>query len=347
MAMEKKQLLIVDDTEIDRIILKSILSEEYAIHEAVSGSMAIEYISKINEQLDAILLDVSMPNIDGFDVLKFMRDKGIVDIPVFLITAEPTRDKVERALLFNVDEFIGKPFDKEDLLRRLRSRLGVIPVFDPAKDDINMTREYIADLEEFYRTYLGNFGKSDIRCRVMVDLMRILLNKYNHNTKGRELDSESIELISKAAYFCDIGEILIPDKRLQAIIGTAATPEGGAMLNHTLLGSKIIRLNRAKECSFFVEVCASMCLRHHERYDGEGYPDGIVGKNNSIYNQLCRLVDTFEQRRSKFYGSSATPVKFVIKRLLNDDPGMVSEEVYDLLDDCELEIVDYFLKNKF
>lgn len=346
MAIDKKQLLIVDDTEIDRIILKSILSDEYSVHEAVSGSMAIEYITKIKDQLDAILLDVSMPHIDGFDVLKFMRDKGIDEVPVFLITAEPTRDKVERALQFNVDEFIGKPFDKADLLRRLRSRLGVIPAFDPKKDNLTVTREYIADLEAFYKTYLTNFGKTDTRYRVMVDLMKMLLNRYNHTTKGRELDAESIELISRAAYFCDIGEILIPDKRLQAILGTAATPENGAMLNHTILGANIIHLNRAKECSFFVEICASMCMRHHERYDGQGYPDGIVGKNNSLYNQLCRLVDTFEQRRSKFYGNSAMPVKFVIKRLLNDDPGMVSEEVYDLMDDCELEIVDYFLKNK-
>jgi len=342
---ERKQLLIVDDTEIDRIILKSILNEEFVVHEANSGSMAFEYITKMRETLDAILMDISMPNIDGFDVLKFMRDKGVYDVPVFLITAEPTRENVEKALQFGVDEFISKPFEKEDLLRRLRSRLGVTPVYDPEKDDMNVTLEYISDLEAFYKSYMQNFGKTDTRCRVMVDLMRILLNKYSHY-KGVDIGNETVELVSRAAYFCDIGEILIPDKRLQALIGQSATEEGGANLDHNVLGYNIIRLNRAKECGFFVEICSSMCLRHHERWDGKGYPDGIVGKNNSIYNQMARLMDAFEQRRSKFYGSSATPVKFVIKRLLNDDPGMVSQTVYDLLDDCEMEIMDYFLKNK-
>lgn len=346
MAQDKKQLLIVDDTEIDRVILKSILSDDYAVHEAVSGSMAFEYITRIREQLDGILLDISMPNINGFDVLQFMREKEINEIPVFLITSEPTRENVMKALEYGISEFIIKPFVRDDLLRRLRSRLGVIPVYDPEVDNIKVTREYITDLQVLYKTYLTNMGKSDTRYRVMTDLMQILLTKYNHSTKGTELNSDSIELISKAAYFCDIGEILIPDRRLQAIIGQAAPGEGEGNLNHNILGSNLIRLNRAKECNFFVEICSSMCLRHHERFDGEGYPDGIRGKNNSIYNQMCRLLDAFEQRRSKFYGNSAMPVKFVIKRLLNDDPGMVSPKVYDLLDDCEIEIVDYFRKAK-
>lgn len=343
-ANEKRQLLIVDDTDIDRLILKSILEDEFCIHEANSGSFAFEYISRFREDLDAILLDISMPHIDGFDVLRFMREKGIDDIPVFLITAEPTRDRVERALQYGVDEFISKPFNKEDLLQRLRSRLGVIPVFDPEKDDMTKTREYIANLETVYDTYLKNFGKSNLHCRVRVELMRILLNKYNYISRDKPLDGDSIELISRAAYFCDIGEMLIPDKRLQAIGGSL---KEGESLDHNRLGASIIRLNQAKECSFFVEICSSMCLRHHERWDGKGFPDGIVGKNNSIYNQMCCLVDAFEQRRSKFYGNSAMPVKFVIKRLINDDPGMVSEEVYDLLDDCTLEIVDFFLKKHF
>ena len=336
---EKKQLLIVDDTDIDRTILKSILNEEFIVHEANSGSMAFEFITRMREALDAILLDISMPNIDGFDVLKFMRDKGMNDIPVFLITAEPTRENVEKALAFEVDEFIGKPFEKNDLLRRLRSRLGVTPVYDPEKDDMTITKEYISDLEAFYQAYMKNFGKNDDHCRVMVDLMKILLTKYSHS-KGVELDNNSIELISRAAYFCDIGEILIPDKRLQALIG-----QDGANFDHNLMGYNLVRLNRAKECSFFVEICSSMCLRHHERWDGKGFPDGIVGKNNSIYNQIARLLDTFEQRRSKFGGGSS-PVKFLIKRLLSDAEGMVSKPVIELMEESEAEIVDYFMRNK-
>lgn len=339
---DRKQLLIVDDTEIDRIILKSILSKDFDIMEASSGNMAFEYITTREDQIDAILLDISMPHIDGFDVLRFMEDKGIMHIPVFLVTAETTRDNVEKAMQHNIAEFIGKPFDRDDVLRRLRSRLGITPTYDLSKEDLKVTRAYISDLQVFYKKYLSNFGKSDTHYKAMVDLMKILLNQYNRGQREGKLSPESIELISKAAYFCDIGEIIIPDMRLQALSGLDA---GQALQkNHTVFGSDFIRLNHSKSCEYFVEICASMCLHHHERYDGTGYPAGLYGENNSIYNQMCGLVDEFEQMRSKFYGDKFRPVKFVIKRLVNNDEGRVSPALASLLENCEPILMDYFTK---
>ncbi len=342
MAQERKRLMIVDDTEIDRIILKSILCRDFEVLEANSGNMAFEYLTTQGSHLDAILLDISMPHIDGFDVLKFMEDKGLNQIPVFLVTAEPTRDNVEKAIRYNVAEFIGKPFDREDVLRRLRSRLGLTPVYDLKNEDLKETWAYISDLESAYKRYLSNFGKDDTHYAVMVDLMRILLTYYNKYLRDDKLTQDGIELISKAAYFCDIGEMFIPDKRLQIMSG-GASPQELAQA-HTQLGSSLIRLNRAKSCEYFVEVCASMCLHHHERFDGQGYPDGLMGDNNSMFNQLCRLVDEFENMRSKFYGDKARPVKFVVKRLVNDDTGLVSPKVAALLEDCEPQIYNFFMK---
>lgn len=342
MSQERKQLLIVDDTEIDRIILKSILSTEFDILEANSGNMAFDYITTKSDQLDGILLDISMPHIDGFDVLRFMADKGVTQIPVFLVTAEPTRENVERAMQYNIAEFIGKPFDREDILRRLRSRLGIIPVYNLTNEDLKITMAYISDLEALYKNYLANFGKDDAHCSIMTDLMRILLTYYNKNVREIKLNPTAIDLISKAAYFCDIGEMFIPDKRLQLMGGQTRIQD--QQQTHTLLGANLIRLNRSKSCEYFVEICASMCLHHHERYDGKGYPDGLYGDNNSLFNQLCRLVEEFEQMRSKFYGDKAKPVKFVIKRLVGDNSGIVSSKLYALLEDCEPQIINYFMK---
>ncbi len=343
MAQEKRQLLVVDDSEVDRIILKSILANEFTLQEATNGSMAIEFITRIRDQLDAILLDISMPHITGFDVLQFMRDKGTNDLPVFLITSEATRENVERAQAFNVEEFICKPFVKDDILRRLHSRLGVIPEFDPKKEDISETKAYIAALQDIYQRYLANFGKKDDRYRVMVDLMRILLTRYSRTKQGKWVDADCVELISQAAYFCDIGEMLIPDKRMQLLEGQTAIAE--TQQQHTVLGASLVRLNQAKTCGYFVEICSGMCLHHHERFDGTGYPDRIRGKNNSVFNQVCRLVDDFEDKRSKFYGNSTRPIKFIIKRILGDDPGMVNKDVLQLLEDCEPQILDYFSRS--
>lgn len=344
MAQERKQLLIVDDTEIDRIILKSILSREFDIVEASSGNMAFDYITKQGDRLDAILLDIAMPHIDGFDVLRFIADKQMTHIPVFLVTAEPTRDNVERALQYNIAEFIGKPFDREDVLRRLRSRLGVIPEFDMKNEDLKQTWAYIADLESIYKTYLSNFGKTDTHYKIMSDLMRILLVNYNKTSRELRMNNDAVELVSKAAYFCDIGEMLIPDRRLQIMSAGSQGNFQDLQRTHPQLGSSFIRLNRAPSCAYFVEVCASMCLHHHERFDGKGYPDGIVGKNNSVFCQLCRLVDEFDEMRSKFFGDKARPVRFVTKRLAGEAGAMVDEMLLALLEDCEPQIADYFMK---
>lgn len=342
MAQDRKRLLIVDDTKIDRIVLKSILNNDFEVLEASSGNMAFEYITTRRDQLDVILLDLSMPHIDGFDVLKFMQEKGIDDIPVFVVTAEPTRDNVERALQYNVGEFIGKPFDKDDILWRLRSRLGIIPDYDLQKEDLTETGKYISELEVVYKTYLNNFEKDDAHNKTVSDLMKIMLNAYCKSNRNVKLSSDNIKLISKAAYFCDIGNILIPDKQMQIMTGHTRTQE--LQKKHTLYGSNLIKLNRSTRCRYFVEVCSSMCLHHHERFDGKGYPYGIIGKNNSIYNQMCRVIDEFEDKRSKFYGDGTKPIKFVIRRLVNDDTGMVSKEVYNLLEECEPQFFNYFLK---
>lgn len=342
MSQDRKKLLIVDDTDIERILLKSILCKEFDLLEASSGNAAFEYIAAKGSQIDGILLDIAMPNIDGFDVLKFMADKGLDNIPVFLVTAEPTRENVEKAIQYNVSGFIGKPFDREDVLRRVRSRLGLIPDFNLSPEDMRATQAYISELEILYNQYLTNFGKDATRYKVMEALMNILLTNYSRTLRDAKLTPDSIKLISKAAYFCDIGEMLIPDKRLQTLV--VHTEVQDLHLNHPALGASLIRLNRAKSCEYFVEVCSSMCLHHHERYDGQGYPDGLLEENNSVYNQMCRLVDEFEMMRSKFYGDKSRPVKFVIRRLVNDSSGMITPMLYYLLEDCEQQITNYFVK---
>ncbi len=342
MAQERKRLLIVDDTEIDRIILKSILNVDFDIEEADNGNSAFEYITTKGDQLDAILLDIAMPHINGFDVLRFMKDKEITQIPVFLMTAEPTLDNVQKAIAHKIAGFIGKPFDREDVPRRLRSRLGVVPTYDLKNEERKATAAYIADLEVLYQKYLSNFGKDDARYQTMKDIMQILLHGYERKQWDIKVNPKSIDLISQAAYFCDIGEMLIPDKRLQNIEGSGRSQE--LQQSHTMLGDSLLRLNKAKNCEYFVEICSGMCLHHHERFDGQGYPHGLKGKANSLFNQMCRLVDEFVQQRSKFYGNGAKPVKFVIRRLINDYEGMVDPRLYSLLEDCEQQIVDYIVK---
>ena len=124
MANYNKTVLIVDDSETDRDALRSILSE-FKLIEAESGYAAQTVITERRFDLDAIFLDVSMPGLDGFGVLRNMEGKGIHNIAVFMVSSEATTENVKKAARFNVAGFIKKPFDRGDVLSRLKTNLGI------------------------------------------------------------------------------------------------------------------------------------------------------------------------------------------------------------------------------
>lgn len=343
MAEKDRTILIVDDSEIDRTILRNILEDNFEVMEAENGFSAIEVVTENRKKLDAIMLDISMPHISGFDVLRLLRDNDLSHIPVFLISAEATKENVMRAAQFNVSEFISKPFDKDDILMRTKSVLGVTTEYWLVMEDIVQMQQYIEKLEGFYKLWFANFGKDDHHYRKMTDLMKILLNRYSLKHKDANLDKEKIELISRAAYFCDIGMMMVPEK----MASFSRDPDKLEQLtkNHTKFGSTIIKLGETKRCEFFVSVCSDMCLNHHERYDGGGYPRGIGGKNLSVYSQMCRLVDEFDNMYSKLFGENDMQINLVVKQLLRRE-GLVSEELMSLLDDCKQNFITYYTKKK-
>lgn len=341
MANKERTILIVDDSEIDRKILRNILEENFEVMEAENGFTAIEIIASQKDKIDAIMLDISMPHISGFDVLRLLKDNDLSYIPVFLITAEATKENVVRAAQFNISEFISKPFDRDDILQRTKSLLGVTIQYWLTVDDIVQMRQYIEKLEAFFKLYLLNFDKQDGHYKRMTDLMQIMLNRYSMKHKDAHLDKEKIEIISKAAYFCDIGLVMVPDR--MAVF--SKDPEKYDMLtkNHTKYGSTIVKLGENKACEFFVSICSEMCLNHHERFDGFGYPRGLGGKNLSVYSQLCRLADEFDTLFSKLYGGNEMQVNLVMKQVIRDT-GLVSEELMSLFEDCKQSFIGYYSK---
>ncbi len=343
MENKDRTILIVDDSEIDRQILSNILDENFAVMEAENGFTAIEMVTEHKNEIDAIMLDISMPHISGFDVLRLLRDNGLSHIPVFLITAEATKENVIRAAEFKITEFISKPFDRDNILHRVRSMLGITTQYWLTMEDIVEMRQYIEKIEAVYKIYLSNFEKDEAHYRRMTDLMQILLNRYALKHKEEQLDKEKIEIISKAAYFCDIGFMLVPDK----MASFSRDPERYELIarNHTKFGSSIVKMGESKRCEFFVMVCSDMCMNHHERYDGYGYPRGLAGKSLTVYSQLCRLVDEFDKRFSKLYGGNDIQVGLVMKQIIKDE-GLVTPELLSLFEDCKPNISGYYAKKK-
>lgn len=340
MEKELKKLLLVDDSEIDREILKSILIEDFEIIEAENGYEAMQVMPKTIHQLDAILLDVSMPILDGFSVLRLMREKEMNKVPIFLITAEATQDNVEKAAMYNVVEFIRKPFDREEILKRIKSRLEGIVAKYFTEEDIEATSRYASELEQVYNSYLMNHGKDINFYKRVSGMMRILLNKYASVSRAANIDDVQIDILSKAAYFYDIGMMLIPeDSRFGALQSNLLSAE--TYQKHTMLGADIIRLNHSSHCKYFIQVCSDMCIHHHERYDGEGFPQRVLGNKISVYAQMCRLIEEFDRLFSKYREHSELQFDVVMKELIQDK-GLVRQELFSLLSDCKKEVIAYY-----
>lgn len=338
-----KKILIVDDSEIDRGVLRSILNSEFEVVEADNGYSALDAILKKEEHFDAVLLDVSMPLLDGISVLRILRENHLQDVQIFMITVEATRKNIERALQYNIAEFIKKPFDRDEVLKRVRAKLNQEERIHLRKADIDETKKYISDLKFMYDRYLNLSGKSKKRDERRAYFMRVLLEKGFERKKKTELDEFQVEMLCKSAYLCNIGNML-----LQNIPSNAKVKDknrGNYLYQqHTIMGADILRLNSSKYCSRFVELCADVCLHHHERFDGKGFPDGIRGERISVYAQICGLLENFEESFLNSNGHGAAQFDHAISQLKKDS-GLVSGEVFSLLEESRDEIVGYYRKN--
>ncbi len=338
----RRRILIVDDSDIDREILKNMLCGEFEVIEADNGYSGLEIILKRSSKIDAILLDIFMPVISGFDILKIISNNKIANIPLILITAEATKENVKRAAQYNVVDFISKPFDPKFILKRLREIFSEYESDEHRSDLEHISfaiNNYIEKLMEIYKTYLKNKDINDERDVRVSELMSILLKKYMEINKDSKLDDLRIDCISRAAYFHDIGKMVIPDeffKRPEQV-------NNSVYESHTTCGAAIVGLNTLPDCQYFVQICSDICMQHHERFDGKGFPRGLKGDDISFYAQLCRLMIDFDDMLIKKHTENKESFDFIIGDLIIDS-GIYSPELINLLKSCKVGIITYYRK---
>ena len=300
MISARKQLLIVDDSEIDREILKSILEKEFEVVEANNGYTAVKMIQSGILKFNALLLDLQMPILDGFAVLSILSQNHLNNIPVFIITSEPTRQNIEKAAQFGVSHFIMKPFDSDAVISRLKSVLKMEADIEDDNDlteiteaDMSETDRYIKKLKAIYDRYLeyNNIDKS--KYERISGVMEILMKRYMSVTNDHDLTPARIKIICKAAYFYDLGMTMMPSNLVKS--GPQNPHDNAIYKNHTICGSDMILMNDNFSCQFFVKCGSEMCMHHHERWDGRGYPHNLKENENSPYTQLLAIAIAFDE----------------------------------------------------
>ncbi len=345
--MADRSILVVDDNEINRGILGEIFRDKYNILEASNGVEAMKMMEENEDKLAAILLDIVMPEMDGYEVLEKMMEKDNLNesIPVLMITADTSTEAERTSYQKGAADVIHKPFDPVIVDRRV-SR--TIELYDH-KNNLEMQVDdqtrvlkkqflYLKKQEEKLRgsnervidiiATIVEFRnmESGYHLKRIKGFVRILAIAAMNNYPELDLNPHMIDIITQASAMHDIGKISVPDSILLKP-GRLTNEEFEVMKSHTTRGCEVIEMLKDILDKEYYDLCLDICRHHHERFDGRGYPDGIKGDDNSIAAQLTALADVYDALVSDRVYKSAYPVDKAYEMIKNGECGVFSPKL--------------------
>ena len=310
MQTQMKNILVVDDEELNRKILAEILCDEYVIHEAENGKQALEFLEKRGNETAAVLLDLIMPEMDGFGVLEKMKEMNLLDkVPVLIISGESSVQTEKKCFEYGVSDFIRKPFDNAIIRNRTRNTAELFALknqleekvqkqsetlmkqYQALKIQANQLKQKNGQMIEILGTVVENrsleSGEHIQRVKgYTLILARILMKEFPEYG----LTAEKVEHIAEASVLHDVGKIAIPDSILMKH-GKLTSEEFDYMKSHTTRGYEMLGNISGIWEDDYAQLSKEICRHHHERYDGRGYPDGLKGDEIPISAQLVSLAD--------------------------------------------------------
>jgi putative two-component system response regulator len=285
-------ILIVDDTLANLQLLANMLKAEgYKVRPASSGAMALQAVTK--KQPDLILLDIKMPEMDGYEVCTLLKNNPqTCDIPVLFISA--LSDVTNKIKAFNVGglDYINKPFQFDEVKARVSTHLklkayqncmeeqiaqGVREINALNQEIINTQRELIFTMGEICETRSHETGLHVKRVAEYSHLMATLCG------------CEEAELIRQASPMHDIGKVAIPDHILNKS-GKLDPDEWEIMKNHSILGFEMLSVSQRP----LLQMAATIAYEHHEKWNGSGYPRGLQGEDIHIAGRITAIADVFD-----------------------------------------------------
>ena len=341
--MDKRQkILIVDDSKLNRDILKEILGETYNYLEAENGNQAIQMIGE-NIEIDLMLLDLNMPQMNGFEVLKIMkRSQCIAEIPVIMVSSEDAVDTMRKAYELGITDYITRPFDSVIVKKRVQNTLGL---YMNQKHLINVVYDQVYEKEE----------NNDIMIRIMSNILgsrnsesrehilhiktatEMMLRQLVKLTDAYPLTEADIALITTASSLHDIGKIRIPEEILNKP-GRLTVEEFKIMKTHSELGADIIKDMDFPQDHPLVHTSWEICRWHHERWEGKGYPDGLKGEEIPISAQVVSIVDVYDALTSERCYKKAFDHDTAIQMILDGQCGQFNPILLKCLKELSIQL---------
>ena len=339
---EKPSILIVDDSEMNRVILNEMLKDEYRVLEADNGRAALDMVDRYGDELSLVLLDIVMPGMNGFEVLGELSRRTVADsLPIIMISSEDSDDVVLRAYELGASDYINRPFDARVVRRRVSNTIRLYAKqrrltsllsqqYNARVKNSRMLIDIMAGVME-----LRN-GESGLHVTHIEKLTELLLGCLAHRSDKFPLDNEQRSTIAMASALHDIGKMSIDDAILNKP-GRLTSEEFEIMKTHTTLGADmLLELGRQHTGNPLLEYAYQIARWHHERWDGKGYPDGLKGDEIPIAAQVVSVADVYDALTSVRVYKDAIPHQEAIQMILDGKCGQFNP----LLLDCLLEVQD-------
>ena len=335
----KQQILLVDDSEINREILTEILKDDYRILQAENGEEGIRILQEHENDIALVLLDILMPGLNGFDVLNLMNiNHWIEDIPVIIISAENSSDYVRKAYELGASDYVNRPFDSKTVYQRV---YNIIKLYAKQKRLLSLVKDQIYENEKNNQMMIsilshivefrnGESGKHVLHINILTGL---LLDKLTQKSDKYFISGNEQYLITTASALHDIGKIGIDEKILNKP-GKLTAEEFEIMKQHTVIGEEMLKNLEFYQDEELVRYAREICRWHHERYDGRGYPDGLVGDEIPIAAQVVSMADVYDALTSERVYKKAFSHEKAMEMILNGECG----NFHPLLLECLQEI---------
>ena len=321
------KVMIVDDNMTNLIMAKKALEESYEIVPVSSGQMALEFLKDMPDPPDIVLLDVDMPDINGFYVISEMKThEKLMNIPVVFLTAqEDTTTEIEGYSLGAVD-YIKKPFTATLLRKRVDVHIQFVEETQHLKrinrtlsDALNEKIHNVVELEytivDMFTTLMSNrsFLIAE-HCKRVEKYMSVFLDSLIESRQFN-IDEQDAEILKFASKMHDIGKICLTDRCL-ADMGDLSLQEKEFNRAHTILGAEAIKkVMGVVSSNSFLLYSYNMCRSHHERWDGKGYPDKLMTTNIPIEARILAIVNSYDDFRTVNDGSEPLTHAEAINRI--------------------------------
>lgn len=342
LLQNKSQILLVDDSAMNRMMLTEILRDSYHVLEAENGRECMEKLQAEAGNIALVLLDINMPVMDGFEVLKAMNaNHTIEDIPVIMISSEDSDATIRRSYELGASDYVNRPFDARIVYRRVTN---TIKLYAKQRRLVQMVSEQIRARENNTDMLVGVLshivefrnGESGAHVRHIRIITELLLRRLLESSRS-SITAEQQDMIPLASALHDIGKIGIDEKILNKP-GRLTPEEFEVMKTHSMLGAQMLHdLDNFAEQPL-LQTAYEIARWHHERWDGRGYPDGLKGDEIPISAQLVSLADVYDALTSERCYKKAFSHEKAVQMILNGECGAFNPLLLQCLTDIQADL---------